>query len=230
MTKRLFLIILLLTIVHIITGNRIYSLNRGLSPEISLNYKLNEKYSLNGKVESFHFYQPADETGLWEDFSLDGVDFQFFVNRRINPFQSAALGYQYSYDPSGVGSNRIIQQYSFVTRPGVVRFGHRLRSDQTFHPEDPPRLRFRYRFSAEFPLQGEVIDPREFYMVASDELIYAIQDSQSSYENRLVASLGYMLPNKNHRLQVGFDYRTRLRDSELSETLWFKMAWLVRLN
>lgn len=230
MTKKLLLLIFILNTLLITSVTRTYSFNRGLSPEISLNYKLNDKYSLNGKVESFHFYEPSGETDLWNDFVLDGIDFQFFVNRRINPFQSVALGYQHSFDPTGVGSNRLIQQYSFVTSPGAIRFGHRLRSDQTFNPEDPLRLRFRYRFAAEIPLQGEVIDPGEFYIVASDELIYTTQDTQSSYENRLVASLGYTLPNKNNRIQAGFDYRTRLRDEALTQTLWFKVAWLVRLN
>jgi len=230
MTKKLLLTILILHTFLFISATRSYSIDRGLSPEISLNYKLNDKYSFNGKTESFHFYQASEETNLWNDFVLDGIDFQLFVNRRINPFQSAALGYQYSYDPSGVGSNRLIQQYSFVTSPGIARFGHRLRSDQTFHPEDPLRLRFRYRFSLELPLQGEVIDPTEFYLVASDELIYNTQDSQRSYENRLVGSLGYVLSNKNHRIQLGFDYRTRLRNEALTETLWLKVAWLARLN
>jgi hypothetical protein len=230
MTKKTFLLIFTFYIFLLISLSKAYSLNRGLSPEIALSYKLNDKYSFNGKIESFHFFEPSDETNLWNDFVLDGVDFQFFANRRINPFQSAALGYQYSYDPGGVGSNRLIQQYSFTTSPGSIRFSHRLRSDQTFHPEDPLRLRFRYRFAIQLPLQGEVIDPKEFYMVASDELIYSLQDSQNSYENRLVASLGYVLANENHRIQAGFDYRTRLRDNAVTETLWFEVAWLVRLN
>lgn len=200
-----------------------------MAPDLSVSYKLNNNYALNAKIESFHYAMERDEKNepLWEN-KYDGTDIQLFITRRLGPFSRLALGYQYGHDPAKPASHRIIQQYSIIRRPRSVAFVHRLRADQTFYKTDPARFRLRYRLSTEIPLQGQSLDPREFYLLASDEIIASAQNKKYRAENRFVFMAGFMF-NGNHKLQVGIDYRSELADHQLNNTLILKAGWNISL-
>lgn len=200
-----------------------------LAPDLSVSYKLNNNYALNAKIESFHYAMERDEMNepLWKT-RYDGTDMQLFITRRLGPFNRVALGYQYGHEPAKPASHRIIQQYSIIRRPSNMAFAHRLRTDQTFYERDPVRFRLRYRFSAEIPLQGQSLDPREFYLLASDEIIASAQNKKHKAENRFVVMAGFMASD-NHKLQMGIDYRTEIADRQLYHTLLMKASWNISL-
>jgi len=198
----------------------------GSAPEISLGFKISNNWSMASKIESFHtFYNFNENTNNSWNYNYEGTDVQLFLNYRLNPFWRVALGYQIGTEPGNIFDHRTIQQLTYSRRPEGILFGHRLRTDQTYYADDSPQYRLRYRLSVEIPLQGLAIDPREFYMVTSDELILATQHNDVELENRLVLWLGYQFLNGNE-LQTGVDYRI---DSTGDQKVWLKIAMNLRL-
>jgi hypothetical protein len=218
-------------IIIALAGLRVWGQNIGsevgISPELNISYRLNDKWKINSKIESFHnIYLPAEDNESSPGHYYEGTDIQFFLSYRINPFFGAAIGYQHSIEPGEKNSNRSIQQISAVHGKNKLKFGHRIRSDQTFYDEDPPKIRFRYRLSMEIPLQGTSLDPGEFYLLASEEILYGIQNKTSDFENRVVLSIGHFFLNKN-KLQLGVDYRADISTDLVNQNFWFKLGWFV---
>lgn len=198
----------------------------GLAPDISIGYKVSDNFSLATKIESFNtFYSFGDNVENEAGYIYEGTDIQFFGNYRLNPFWRVALGYQLNTGPDNAPEHRTIQQITYTRRPEGILFGHRFRTDQTYYTDEITQYRVRYRFSVEFPLQGLSVNDGEFYMGASDELIFATQAGENQLENRLVYWLGYQLQGGNE-IQTGFDYRA---DTGNDHDLWFKISWNVRL-
>ncbi len=206
------------------------SFGAGALPEVSLGYKLSSSYKINTKIESFQaiYSNPPVETKNW-DYRHRGTDIQIFASRKLNPFNSLAIGYQFGIEPGDPSSHRTIQQFSFVRRPGTILFGHRFRTDQTFADNESPEFRARYRLSLEIPLNGLSIDPGEFYLVASEEVIYGFWESRSSFENRINLLVGHYFRSKN-KLQFGLDYRTGIQEDLFAHILWLKVGWYVDLE
>jgi hypothetical protein len=199
------------------------------SPDIAINVKLSDNYFLNTKTEAFHYFFERDlNNSPIRVSNFDGTDFQFFLTKRLNPFNRISLGYQYGFDPGDPCSHRLIQQISHIDRPGNLTIGHRFRSDQTFYKEESFKFRFRYRFSLEVPLQGQALDPGEFFLLASKEVLFDYQDSIFGFENRLVFNTGYMI-NPLQKLQFGFDLRSGSVQLFKNNTLLVKLSWNINL-
>jgi hypothetical protein len=200
-----------------------------IAPDISVNIKLNEHYTINSKVEAFQLFLERDDADspLWIN-KFEGADLQLFITRRLNPFSRASLGYQYGFEPGDPGSHRFIQQYLQVSRFRNLTFGQRLRSDQTFTTDKATKLRLRSRISFEIPLQGQSLDPMEFFLLVSDEILYAYQKPSHSLENRFVLNAGYMI-NPSQKLQFGFDLRSENGQLITNNTLLVKLGWIVNM-
>lgn len=201
----------------------------GFSPELSVSYKINERYKFSSKIESFHFfYDPGGSgTSSWRH-RYDGTDLQFFLQRKIGVFQGIAIGYQYGIVSEGHGSHRSIIQYTFVNRMAGAVMGHRVRSDQTFYHDNSPKFRLRYRISLEVPLQGQELDPKELFVYFSEEPIYSWQNSEGDFQNNGAAFIGYYTGGKD-KIQLGLDYRMALSDEPISQVLWLKITYYVNL-
>ncbi len=199
--------------------------NSGTAPEITTNLKLSTNYSLTLKIESFHFLYETEKG--WHH-GYDGTDIQFFGNYRLSPFLRLSAGYQYGIEHLKSNTHRTIQQVSILHREGIFALNHRFRADQTFYTSSPTKYRGRYRFSMEMPLQGKSIDPGEFYINASNELIFALQNGKNDFENRLVGQLGYVL-NTKLRLQSGFDYRYFIKGDQTDYVIWYKLGIFLNI-
>lgn len=202
----------------------------GLFPEAQLTYGLNNEIKITAKIESQHgMVRNSNEQEADVGYFHDRTDFQGFVGKSFNPFISVAVGYQYRWDGEGEHSHRSIQQVSFVQPASGYRLGHRVRTDQTFQPIAAPEFRLRYRLVAEIPLDGSRIDPGEFYLLTSNEPIFAIQGSTFNIENRLVASLGHYF-SKKQKLEAGIDYRAdNFLEGGLRQRVWLKVGWFVNI-
>ncbi len=99
-----------------------------------------------------------------------------------------------------------------------------MRTVQTFTKNDNFEVRFRYRFSLEFPLGGGEIDSKEFYMVLSEEPIFGYKGANFEMENRAVIAL-VILYNSKEKLEWSVDYRTDGYNQEGFRTrLWIKIS------
>lgn len=202
----------------------------GFFPEMALSHSFTEKYSSTFKIESQHitFNNEDSEPNTWR-YAQSLTDFQLFGGLKLSPFWKTALGYQYRVESEAFNSHRFIQQVAFVQNSRAVRFGHRVRTDQTFEPEVDMEFRIRYRFSSEIPMEGLTLDPQEFYLILSDEIIYSIQSWESEIENRLVGSLGYFFSKKS-KLEAGLDWRIdRLVAPGIRNRLWFKVGYFLNI-
>jgi hypothetical protein len=204
--------------------------NLGLFPELQFRVKSGEKRQFTGKIESQHGLAsiPEGRDAAWR-YRHVLTDFQGFVGTSINPFISLSAGYQFRLDGGNKDSHRAIQQISFLQRKPTFRLGHRIRTDQTFAPEEAIEYRLRYQFSAEIALEGRTVDPGEHYLVLADEVIYSYQGQQSGLENRFVAALGH-LSKSRQKFQVGIDHRTdRFFDGAIRQRIWCKFGWYLTL-
>jgi len=225
---RFFLLIIFTGLTQFgIAQNRTYS---GFFPEAQLTFSPIKKLKITAKIESQHGLLSREESGNndWEYYH-DRTDFQGFVGTSINPFTSVAVGYQYRWDGEGQNSHRSIQQIGYIQPRTGFRLGHRLRADQTFSPTESPEFRLRYRIAFDIPLEGQKVDPGEYYFIASDEPIFGIQGGTLKIENRLVGSLGYYFGPKQ-KLEAGIDYRTDdFLDGGLRQRIWLKVGWYANI-
>lgn len=176
-----------------------------LQPVVALNYKVSSFYSHNFRVENRNYLVDNGDSG----FQVRHLHFAHFSNLKIKDNQSIALGIQYRFRENfdyGLNELRLTQQYNITKQPFVVRYGHRVRAEQritnalTIH-------RFRYRFSLDFPLQGERLDVGEAYLVGNLETLLSVADvNRPEYDQRFTLNLGWLL-NKETKLQFGAEYR-----------------------
>lgn len=201
----------------------------GISPEISFNIKLNNRYSINTKIESFHSFANNIDSDVFDwNYLHKGTDFQIISNYKLSPFTSIAVGYMYSIRSNERDSHRSIQQISIFQKINNTTFNHRVRLDQTYFFDSTARLRFRYRLSTEIPLAGRTLDPNELYFLTSEELLVSYQKRKFGLENRFNLSLGYYSENKN-KLQFGIDYRSTFLQERNNHNIWIKVAYFISI-
>lgn len=141
------------------------------------------------------------------DFSYEYLltDLSLIFAKRIGINTSVAGGYFIRISNENV-SNRAIQQISFVRRYPAFRLSHRISSDQTFMAENNTEFRFRYRLSSEIPLEGQSLDPKEFFVKTNNEYLNSFQGKSYDLEVRIAAFLGYAF-STDSKFEIGFDYR-----------------------
>lgn len=102
--------------------------------------------------------------------------------------------------------HRFTQQFIMVQRLSGFRLAHRFLSDQTISDAERPEFRLRYRISSEIPLNGQSVDPQEFYLKVNNEYVNSLQDAAYDLEVRLIPLLGYDI-SEHFKIETGLDYR-----------------------
>ena len=159
-------------------------------------------------------------------FSNRQIDLVHFSNYKIRENQSLAFGIQYRFRESfdgGANELRLTQQYNQRSRPFVIRFGHRIRSEQRITKARTTH-RFRYRFALDFPLQGEKLDVGEAYLVATVEPLLSVTRGRNpEYDGRISAQIGWQL-QKDFKIQFGTEYRMEDFTHTLPEHVFFILS------
>lgn len=175
-------------------------------PDISLNYQVTPGYAHHfGVLQRIFLYREGAAT-----FETRQVDIVHFSNVKLSGNESVGLGIQYRFrDPFEPGARnelRIVEQFNLTRKPYALRFGHRWRAEQrifrslTIH-------RFRYRFALDGPLQGDELDPGEFYWIGTLEpVLSAARGFQPEYDLRLSGWLGFYL-GEGIKIQGGLEFR-----------------------
>ena len=199
----------------------------GSLPAINLNSDLGNGYRLNFKWESRQIIESVSEADANRvNFVLS--DFSAIVSKKVDLRSSIAGGYLIRFEGDAV-IHRTIQQFALVRRLTGIRIGHRFASDQTFGKKEDFSFRLRYRLTGEFPLSGQEVDNKEFYLKVNNEYLNAFERNSYDFEIRLVPSMGYLFTDKN-KLEAGLDYRI---DSFVNGTavsnLWLAISWYIKL-
>ena len=164
-----------------------------LQPQVALNYKVLPNYTHNLTLSSRNFIYRDEEMRI-EGRNLDISHFSNFKSGANTSF-GAGLMYRFRklFDESGNNEFRLTQQLNLTSSPLVVRFGHRWRTEQRIFP-DLTVHRFRYRFTLDFPLEGEKVDIHETYLILNTEaLLSAARGMSPQYDQRFSAALGWLL-------------------------------------
>lgn len=223
--RKVALLVALISITGIVSAQQNKIFFTGIFPEISLTKRISPQYKLNFKVENQEIlFDNRDSEIDNPQFTHYRTDLMMFLNRDIRPGVSIAGGLFHRIQDNE-NANRIIQQLAVLQRMRNLRINHRFRTDQTFTKNDDFEFRFRYRFTLEIPLEGAEIDPKEFYMVISNEPIFSFKGDEFEIENRAVVALG-KLYNQKEKLEWGIDYRTDGFIQEGFRTrLWAKISY-----
>lgn len=224
---RLF-ILLVIAALSITANSQNNRFSSGILPEIALNYKISENYSIAHKVETRHFIFDNSNGNEELNYEYRLTDFQNFIGRRLSPFIKADIGYQFRLE-EGRNAHRTIQHISILQRNYAFRIGHRIRTDQTFFKTNSPLFRVRYRTKAQIPLQGQDLDAKESYLTAATEFLYILQSSEDDLEIRLTSSYGFYFDDKN-KLEFGLDYRTdNYLEERFKSQLWLRVGYYKTL-
>jgi hypothetical protein len=125
--------------------------------------------------------------------------------------------------------HRIIQQYTIVQKMTSFRLAHRFASDQTFSLNESPEFRLRYRLTSEIPLNGQSVDPKEFYIKINNEVVNSFQNSDYDLEIRIVPFLGYGITDSN-KIEIGLDYRANsFLNYSTRHNFWVSLNWFIEM-
>jgi hypothetical protein len=202
------------------------SLRLGVLPSVNITRSLHPDWSMNLNIEHrainhLDDFKGNKESGIWQ---TDRTDIGLFASHRLRIGRYIAGGYMARIkDQQWI--HRLRQQYTFVYRNSNFRWAHRIVTDQTFSPDASAVFRFRNRIAIDLPLEGSVLDPREFYLKGGSEYLVNLQDQNISHELRFVPVLGYALTD-NNKFEAGIDYRwEHLHSSFNRNSFWFLLQW-----
>lgn len=202
----------------------------GLLPQINLNEQIASGWKINAKIESRqllkkgHFGQPANK-----QLQYERTDISTLIAKKTGANSSLAAGLMIRFQEDQL-IQRTIQQYAVVRRHAGYRLGHRFSTDQTFAPQTTALYRFRYRIGADVSLNGESVDPREFYFKVTNEYLGVFQGNHADIEIRLSPTLGYAYTD-NNKAELGLDYRAdAIRAENFRSSFWIIFGWYVSIK
>jgi hypothetical protein len=201
----------------------------GALPSLNFNKKLKNDWSLNGKIESRQRFQRGEINGAVDSkYEYVLTDFSFITAKKVGLNSRIGGGYLIRVEGPDL-SHRFIQQFIMVQKLNGFRLAHRFLSDQTFSALEQPEFRLRYRITSELPLNGESVDPGEFYVKLNNEYVNSLQAGTYDLEIRLVPLLGYDL-NDTLKIETGLDYRVNsFLNQATRHSYWMTLNLFIEL-
>lgn len=202
--KYLILILVLLQLQSAVYAQSTYQF--GGLPSLNLNKKFKNDWSLNTKLESRQLLQRGEiNRNADKKYQYVLTDLSLVAAKKVGLNSRIAGGYLIRLE-DGELSHRFILQYVIVQKMSGFRLVHRILNDQTFSKTEKPEIRFRYRITSEIPLNGQSVDPGEFYLKLNNEYLNSFQALEYDLEVRLIPVLGYDISD-NFKIESGLDYR-----------------------
>jgi hypothetical protein len=201
----------------------------GVLPALNFNNKLKNNWSLNAKIESRQLLQRGVfSVNADKEYKYVLTDFSLILAKKVGLNSRVAGGYLLRFE-DGELFHRFIQQYITVRRMSGFRLAHRVLSDQTFSKSEKPEFRLRYRITSEIPLNGESVDPKEFYLKINNEYLNSVQESEYDLEIRLIPLLGYDLSD-SFKIETGLDYRVNsFLNNNTRHSLWMSLNFFIEI-
>lgn len=202
----------------------------GLLPSLNFNKNITEVWQLNFEIESRQQLSAGlfeEETALNYEYIL--TDLTTIAARKVGANGGIGVGYLFRINGDRI-IQRSLQQYTYTKRLQGIRLGHRLRIDQTFEKSQNPVFRARYRFGSEISLNGQEVDPKEWYLKVNNEYLGIFETGENDLEIRLVPVLGYVFTDAN-KMEVGLDYRVSNFIADVSShRFWLALNWYLKLD
>ncbi|MCB7481663.1 DUF2490 domain-containing protein [Christiangramia sediminis] len=174
-------------------------------PEFSLNIESDSRWSYNFGVGNRNLIL-QNET---DQLRVQHLELSQFTSYEVGFYSKLSLGLRYRFrevfEDSREDEIRITQQYGRSRKFNRVKIAHRIRFEERFREQTS--FRSRYEFSVEFPLSGDRVDEKEFFMVTNTEALWSMGKQQKpSFEHRFGISVGNEL-FRNTKLDIGLEYR-----------------------
>lgn len=200
----------------------------------SVNYKLGRDWSFNtaiGKRSVWLNQGMIGESGLSGNLAFGEIN--QFATYKFSPMAKASVGYKFRWlDPSEgfqLFEHRVTQQIAILHRTEVIRLASRIRSEQRFINQNYIQ-RWRFRFSIDFPLSGETLDAKEFYFLASNEILYEMTTIyRNRWGNRLTSGLGYLFGDVT-KVQMSFTFRSDNFTRDNQNRLFIETAAFINIR
>lgn len=194
----------------------------GFLPKFNVSKKLATKLKWASGLEARE--QIYDDDNFVFKHNL--LDFSNAISFKTNLNKSATIGYIVRIIESKT-FHRFFQHYNFIQKLNNLKLGHRFAFEQHFSNTTSSFYRFRYRITAQKPLNGEKIDIKEFYLKLGNEYVWNI--TSENIELRFSLYLGYRI-NENNKLEIGLEHRTNNLLVKLNKhRFWFRTSWYINL-
>jgi hypothetical protein len=228
-TKITFLVFILLLCQSSNTVFAQSTFQLGGLPSLNFNKKLKNDWSLNSKIESRLLFQKGEINGdVDKKFNYVLTDFSLIGAKKIGLNSRLAGGYLMRFE-DGVLNHRFIQQYVIVQKLSGFRLAHRFLMDQTFSESEEPEFRLRYRITSEIPLNGESVDPGEYYLKLNNEYINSLQAKEYDLEIRLIPLIGYDI-SERFKIETGLDYRVNsFLTNNTRHSYWMTLNFFIEI-
>ena len=202
----------------------------GYLPGLNLNQKLSDNWAMNYKIEgrAVAIRGTFQDSGPYQfDYSL--TDISMIGSRKLGLYDKIAAGFLLRVRDEAP-RHRLIQQYTLVKRYTAWRLAQRFASDQTFGAGEDFTFRLRYRLSSDFALNGQSVDPHEFYIKINHEYLIEFEGGSKDLEIRLVPNLGYLVSERN-KIEFGLDYRLNQLWLGIPRrhTFWIALNWFITI-
>lgn len=228
-TKITYLVFILLLCQYSNTVFAQSTFQMGGLPSLNFNIKLKNDWSLNSKIESRLLFQRGEINGdVDKNFNYVLTDFSLIGAKKIGLNSRIAGGYLIRFK-EGVLNHRFIQQYVIVQKLSGFRLAHRFLCDQTFSASEEPEFRLRYRITSELPLNGESVDPGEYYLKINNEYINSLQAMEYDLEIRLIPLIGYDI-SERFKIETGLDYRVNsFLTNNTRHSYWMTLNFFIEI-
>jgi uncharacterized protein (DUF736 family) len=201
----------------------------GTLSQFNVNVKVAETWKLNTKLETRQIFSrkkleaPADHR-----FDYERTDLHFILTKKVSADHTVGAGYLVRLEGNSF-THRFIQQFNNVRNLSVLSVAHRIVADETFSRDNSPEFRIRYRLGLEMPLNGQQIDPGEFYGKVSNEYLGIFSNLDPDLEIRGQMALGYNASNSN-KVELGLEYRVNEFNAPVkANQYWLTLAWYLSI-
>ena len=178
---------------------------RFLESQVVMSHKVSNTYETNLGLSSRMEYYTNDNS-----LPTTFLQVSHFSSFRIENENKISLGvlYRFSkdFETQYPDEFRLTQQFYTALKPHVVRYTHRFRVEERFVGANL-FTRFRYRFGIDFPLNGQVLDVGETYVLANVESLLQLQNAKyPRYDFRALSGMGVVI-SSDVKLQMSLQYR-----------------------
>ncbi|MCF0040438.1 DUF2490 domain-containing protein [Dyadobacter fanqingshengii] len=201
----------------------------GTLSQINVNVKVAETWKLNTKLETRQIFSSKKPEALASHrFDYERTDLNFILTKKVSADNTVGGGYLIRLE-DGRFTHRFIQQFNHVKNLEVLSVAHRIVADETFSADNSPEFRLRYRLGLEMPLNGQQIDPKEFYGKINNEYLGIFSNSDPDLEIRGLAAIGYNASD-NNKIELGLEYRVNEFNTQTkAQQFWLTIAWFVSI-
>ncbi|MEM8966876.1 MAG: DUF2490 domain-containing protein, partial [Bacteroidota bacterium] len=145
-------------------------------PGLSFTQKFPNRWSFNVNTFQRATFTELNSEEIDQDFRWNLNETQFFATYELWQNKKLSGGYAFQIqaeEPGEFHEHRLMQQFAFVTYAlGGKRIAHRARVEQRFR-NSALTNRLRYRLGFDSPLNGEQLDPGEFYGIITNEFLWS---------------------------------------------------------